>query len=181
MTTATVQNRVELLDRMYEAGVRIGEILHLVGMAADTESPAGPFAEFIETELASTDGACQPIFRQWPEFKAALQSFERAFLDTKNELGRRHAETMFREEVAAHLLRYCPTPFIVKIEWQIADCVSTGERFPLGTWRMGWGYYGSEWILAATIDEAICEAIRRADGQRLERWNARANDVEGRA
>lgn len=181
MTTATVQDRAELLDRMYQAGVRIGEIIHLVGMAADTESPASPFAEFIETELASTDGACQPIFLQWPEFMAALQSFERAFLESTKELGRRDAETMFREEVAAYLLRHCPTPFIVKIEWQIADCIRTGECFPVGTWRMGWGFYGSEWILAANLDEAIGEAIRRADARRLEQWNARASDGEGRA
>lgn len=159
-------NGESLMNRAWEANVRVGEVIHVRGATVDVEVPAGAFTEFLD-DAALTTWTAARFLPLWPKYKARMKALVEEW-ERERKHDRRAAEQQFHCLGAEFFHRHCPKQFLVRIEHQVQRCIKPGARFPLGSWASGWGYLQSVWLLADTVEEAIEEGIEIADVQRRE-------------
>ena len=161
----------ELLESMYDRGVRVAAIIHVRAATTDTESPADPLASFIDDDCEDS-AVLQQFAPVWPEYAACIRDFAQIRAEEEEEEDdRRGAAETFRGEVAYLFATRCPRVFLVSVEYQIASCVEANpEREGLGTWRCGWGYYGSLWLLVDDIAEAAAQGVAIAKEHQRVEW-----------
>lgn len=166
-----MSNRLQhqLLADMYEAGVRVGTVIHLGAATVDFESPSEPLASFI-------DDTCEEryVLKQfepvWPGYTALIREFARDRKEEEED-DKRLAARGFRESVAHAFAVQCPKAFLVSIEYQMQSCHEANpKREGFGSWSAGWGYYGTVWLLVDDIVEAAVQGVSIAKAHIRAEW-----------
>ena len=128
----------EKMEDFFHAGIRSGKFIHLPSALIDTESPNDDFVYFFE------DGD-QPIL-----IKSVNDSYE---------ISTMHEEFESLEETACFYMRKSRTePYLMQIQYQISICCRKGDSCETSTFRSGWGYYMSRWVLTDSIEHALTYA-----------------------
>lgn len=152
-----------LAERLYDAEARIGQIIFLPA-AHDGDTAIQLLEDFILDDLAEDHTALE-FERKWPGFRKAMARWYNDKIRDRRE----------QVAVAIDLIQSrCPMPYLIRVEYTIKECIgrSADDTFPCGTWRGGWGYYSTQWILAGTVEEACERVIELADAQRRKTWDA---------
>lgn len=149
----------KLAERLFDLQSQIGMVI-LLPAAHDGERATPALQEFIDSDI-NEDYVIAEFERVWPGFGAML-----AKVDTKQE-------DYFRRAAILDLLQFrCPAPYIVQVEFTLKECIgrSAKDEYPCGTYRCGWGYYTSRWILSPTVEAAAERALELADQQKRQAW-----------
>lgn len=158
------QAGVRVAEALFDIEARLATIIYLPA-AHDGEDCCESLDEFIEDDI-DNPLMVKEIERNWPGFGELVRSR----LD-EDEVG---GGRSMRRAVALELLQHeCPKPFLVRYEHTMKSCLirRKGDRYPLGTWRSGWGFYTGGWLLAANMNEAVKRVIEIAEAQRREAWD----------
>jgi hypothetical protein len=160
----------ELLSELFDHGVRIGTLIHVPAAAIDPEGPAEALERFIE-EDAHEDYVIGPFEATWPGYGKAIDDFERSFEEAKQHGSRRAAEQLRKEELAYFFASRCPKPLLVGVEYQVTRCrIADPAGEGLGSWRAGWGHYGTRWMLVDDVLEAANAGLEFAREHRRLEW-----------
>lgn len=148
----------ELLEAMFDEGVRVGAVIHVAGACADTEAPSNAMRAFLEEECFA-DGVVASFSTRWPKYPKFIA-----------DLGEDDLDEWQLEEAAGFFLRNCPATFLVCIEYQVKRCLSPDKEYPLGGWAGGWGHYAMKWLLADDVEQACAEGLAVAQERSRAEW-----------
>lgn len=166
-----MSNRLQhkVLADMYDNGVRVATVIHVGAATVDCESPSEPLATFID-DTCDERYVLKRFEPIWPGYTALIRQLARERKEEEED-DRRFAARSFREAVAHTFAVQCPRAFLVSIEYQIQSCHEANPKsVGLGTWRAGWGYYGTVWLLVDDIAEAAAQGIAIAKEHIRAEW-----------
>lgn len=157
------------LEGMFDAGLRIGRIIHVQGSLIDEDSPSDEMREFIEDEIGEPHITTM-IGDAYPGFSDAMARIKKTYESDRKEFGRKDAEEGFMSS-AAEWMSQAPFSLLVRIDSQFMECsrANPGGKC-LGSWRAGWGITHVHWYAVNDISEAVAKAIERKNAERVASW-----------
>lgn len=144
----------ELLEQMFDNGVRISQVIHIKGACIDSESPSQVFKDFYEEDLPAVSDV-EYLYKQWPKLYQAIGSDD-------------YIPAQSCPEFALYLLMYCPFEFLVQIQYQFIHYIDFDPENKRNWYAAGWGHYRQEWCFANTMDEAAEFAVECSEQHRKE-------------
>lgn len=159
-----------LIERMRNNDVRVGQIIHIPSMIApDYLSQETEVRDFLDDTLDAE--LAERLETRIPGISALVAACEEELRTAEEEEeDERLIRDMNREQTAAFLATRSPCDWLVQVQWQNKECMSRGERFPLGAWRGGWGYYATTWYAGKSVNDCIRQGLVDAESQHRASW-----------
>lgn len=146
---------MNLMERAFDAGVRVAYVLHVQGAMVDSEQLDDEVRDF----LLEIDEETKTLEKGWPSIRSDL------VLD--RELGD-DSEDFLTSLRADCTLRLCPTTFLVRVAETSWECLKAARSEGCGSWRSR-GYY-LKWYAVNEIEEAFRLGVESAEERRRKSW-----------